>query len=337
MTDSTFTPDSGQPDHEAAAEWWLRLQSNPELLHSDEFRNWSATSANAEALQDVETTMGALKEGSSTPAIVRMRTEALARLGQIDSSPKLLRRDFLAWGTAAVAATIGLAIGLPKFLGGKAEENYSTDVTERRNIQLSDGSRVTLDSNSAISVNFRADGRMVNLDRGRARFDVVHDMDRPFELTLAGETVVATGTSFDAERLSEKVLVTLIQGQVMVRSGPAGAEKAAGFHPVTVLKPGQQLVAGAGGTAVHSVNLLTETAWEQGHLVFRGQPLAEAVERVNRYTNRRIEVAPAVASIPISGVFNAGDTDAFISAVTGYLAVKASMNADGTILLRQLT
>jgi transmembrane sensor len=337
MGETPIAPNTGPQSYEAAAEWWLRLESDPVLARSQAFMDWNAIPENAAALQHVESAMAALREGGSTPTIVKMRTAALATLGRIGPAPGLLRRDFLAWGAAGAAATIGLAIGVPKWLGGTDDKSYSTEVTERRNIQLSDGSRVTLDSNSAISVNFRADGRLVNLDRGRARFDVVHDVDRPFEVTLGRETVVATGTSFDVERLSEKVLVTLIQGQVMVRNGPNEAEKKSEFRPVTVLKPGEQLVAGAGGIAVRNVNLLTETAWEEGRLVFRGQPLADAVERVNRYTNRRIEVAPAAAAVPISGVFNAGDTDAFISAVTAYLPVTASMNSDGTILLRQLT
>jgi transmembrane sensor len=55
---------------------------------------------------------------------------------------------------------------------------------------------------------------------------------------------------------------------------------------------------------------------------------------VNRYTGRPVIVDPAIASIRISGVFNAGDIGSFVSAVTSYFPVQASTTGNNSILLQ---
>jgi transmembrane sensor len=58
-------------------------------------------------------------------------------------------------------------------------------------------------------------------------------------------------------------------------------------------------------------------------MFFDNEPLSSAVERINRYAHQQVEVDPAVAALGVSGAFNAGDTDAFIDAVTNYFPVEA--------------
>jgi transmembrane sensor len=69
--------------------------------------------------------------------------------------------------------------------------------------------------------------------------------------------------------------------------------------------------------------------------VFKDVTLAEAVERVNRYTGKPVMVDPSVAAIRISGVFNAGDVGSFVSAVTSYFPVQATTTSDSNILLQR--
>ena len=84
---------------------------------------------------------------------------------------------------------------------------------------------------------------------------------------------------------------------------------------------------------IRPADLPVATAWESGRLVFNNEPLGEAVERINRYTDRPLKIEPAVANLRISGVFNAGDVGAFIDAVTSYFPVTASTSTDNSILL----
>ena len=77
------------------------------------------------------------------------------------------------------------------------------------------------------------------------------------------------------------------------------------------------------------------TAWEAGRLMLNNEPLSEAVERVNRYTNKPILVDPAIANLRVSGAFNAGDVSAFIEAITSYFPVEATTSPDNQIVLQK--
>ncbi|HWS61354.1 MAG TPA: FecR domain-containing protein [Steroidobacteraceae bacterium] len=84
---------------------------------------------------------------------------------------------------------------------------------------------------------------------------------------------------------------------------------------------------------VANVDLDRATAWQSGKMFFDNEPLASAAERVNRYARRQIAVDPSVATVGISGVFNAGDPDAFVEAVTLYFPVQIDRTNESEIRL----
>jgi transmembrane sensor len=83
-----------------------------------------------------------------------------------------------------------------------------------------------------------------------------------------------------------------------------------------------------------ATDLQVARAWEAGRLLFRDEPLGDAVARVNRYTSHPVEIDPSIASIRVSGVFNAGDVSSFVSAVTSYFPVQAVTTNTNSILLQ---
>ena len=102
-----------------------------------------------------------------------------------------------------------------------------------------------------------------------------------------------------------------------------------------MLKAGEQLVLSSDvRPAIVAADPQVARAWEAGRLVFRDEPLGDAVVRVNRYTAHPIAIDPAIASIRVSGVFNAGDIGSFVSGVTSYFPVQASTARDNSILLQ---
>jgi transmembrane sensor len=75
-------------------------------------------------------------------------------------------------------------------------------------------------------------------------------------------------------------------------------------------------------------------AWESGELAFADDPLSLAVERVNRYAKQRLHIGDAAAAqVRISGVFHAGDTEAFIYGVTRLFPVRVERTSRLTTLL----
>jgi transmembrane sensor len=68
--------------------------------------------------------------------------------------------------------------------------------------------------------------------------------------------------------------------------------------------------------------------------VFDDENLADAVARVNNYSQVKIIVEDAPArALKISGIFNAGDSPAFVEAVQSYFPVDVSTD-ESTIQIR---
>ena len=84
-------------------------------------------------------------------------------------------------------------------------------------------------------------------------------------------------------------------------------------------------MAGGGETVrIQPVDVATLTAWRQGKTVFNDTPLAEVVREVNRYRAQPIQVAPALARVRISGVFDVDDTGAFLKALPALVPLRSS-------------
>lgn len=316
---------------EEAAAWRLRLRDEPGWERSPAFLEWVSEETNARALAAVDTASLAVAELSAAPEILRLRSDALIRARRVGA------RQWFSWRNTRRAAAVGavftlLASAALLYLS-QVSTKYSTAVSERREIVLTDGSSIALDSKTEMSVRYSKEEREIELDRGRAHFQVAHDARRPFTVTAGNNMVIVLGTSFDVEKIGPKVWVTLIEGQVVVRGT---AERNLQRSAVS-LAPGQQLAASENTTTpmVTSADSQVLGAWEKGQLVFRNETLSDAVTRVNRYSHRLVIVDPSIEALRISGVFNAGDVGAFVSAVTSYFPVRATTSAKNDIVLQK--
>lgn len=319
---------------EAAALWWERLRGEPAMEISPEFQQWIADAFNARAFKAVQDTMDTLQGLAASPSILDMRGAALKRLRGASARSGFSYRTI---GLIA-AALLVLLTGTGGYLYQQfyAAQTYSTETGERRVVPLPDGSRISLDSDTEVKVHYTKAAREIILSNGRARFDVAHDVARPFTVAAGSETVVAVGTSFNVERLGPKVLITLIQGRVLIKNQSQKTLLSNEKVSTISLAAGEQIAALDNAIpVVKPANLDAATAWEAGHLVFRGEPLGDAVARVNRYTANPISVDESAAAIPISGVFNAGDIGSFVSAITGYFAVEATTDSNNQIRLQK--
>jgi transmembrane sensor len=118
--------------------------------------------------------------------------------------PIWIRRKLLFAGAALAAGIVGLAILVT------VPHRYGTGVGEIRQVPLSDGSLVAINTQSAVEVSMHPDVREVTLTRGEAWFRVAHDKKRPFIVSAGRIRVRAVGTAFSVRRHDEgaDVLVT---------------------------------------------------------------------------------------------------------------------------------
>jgi len=330
----------------AAAMLWRQRIDSGEWSVDDEvgLEIWlQADERHVQAFERVADICGVFDHHVAAPELIGARRALLGRVhresrGRWIRSVAALRQPRRWVAAAAIAASLIVAVGAWPLVDGV--HVYRTGAGERRSVILSDGSVLSLDATSRVSVHYSKGERRLTLQQGQARFDVAHDTARPFSVTAGDRTVIATGTAFNIEMLTPEVRVTMIEGKVLVLDkphlgllSPAPAPK-----PAVEMVKGQQLVARDDGGAklINTVNVEQATAWQRGQLMFAGEPLGEAVERVNRYTHTKVTVAdPKAAAIPISGAFNAGDVEAFVEAVCAIQPVRATRDS-GEIILQSI-
>lgn len=210
---------------------------------------------------------------------------------------------------------------------------FATAVGQMKRIQLSDGSAVTLDTDSAISVSFGEEERRVQLLKGRASFSVAHDVVRPFKVFSSGMMVTAVGTEFVVSVASNKRMVTLLEGKVAVDTHGDANNRLIQHR---ILQPGQQLMLRSDGHAkIHQLtNIPAVTAWRDSRMEFSATSAADAIAEANRYSMQKIRLAdPRVGTQLIGGSFRAGQQEAFAEALCALLKVSVIQRSDGELVL----
>lgn len=325
---------------------WCRIIAERPLTQAeaDEFEAWmDADAEHRAAFERASFIWRALDGRAAPPELVAMRMDALSALSGQDDEPvpswwrkPWARRS----GMGALAASIVAAVTFAFFSPAPASQavEYATALGERRVVMLDDGSRLSMDAASEVSVAYSGDKRQLELKSGRAKFDVAKDPLKPFTVAAGDKLIVATGTSFSVEILNGEVNVTLFEGHVAVldrttrraavipRSGKLDAID-------QLLKPGQELSLPANGVAkLENVDPARATSWEAGQLSFADEPLAQAVERMNRYSQTKFAIGDAAAGrVEISGVFNSDNVDGFVSDVTDIFPVR-TVRRDGEVV-----
>lgn len=303
---------------EQAAIWRMRLAEQPDLALSPEYLDWCA--ANRELADRADRAWAAVDGLEAAPEMLALRQAALtdARRASGARARWTTPRRIAAGIAAAVVLTGAGGLAVQPFL----PKVYKTGVGERRVVLLADGSRLSLDAASEVRIRFSDNARSVRLTKGQARFDVAGDAARPFLVQAAGKTISASAGAFNVDVVGSELCVTPIRGKVLVLADLA---------PARSIATGQQL----DGGAVKRADASEAVAWERGELVFADDTLAEAVAKVGRYSNRRIEVDPGAANLRVSGAFNAGDTESFLDGMTSYFGLTATPGADGAVTLRR--
>ena len=201
-------------------------------------------------------------------------------------------------------------------------------------MDLQDGSIVYLDVGSRVNVQMSKAERRIELAVGRAFFEVAHDSARPFSVSAGGARTVALGTRFQVALSQQLVSVTLLDGSVAV----ADTNESGNWREV--LRPGQQLRYSAASRSKEKreVDAAALTGWSHGRLVFKGTPLAEALEEVNRYAATKVRIGDqALADLPVGGNFIAGgSSDDFVEALAAVLPLKiVRVGADEIVLFQR--
>jgi transmembrane sensor len=217
----------------------------------------------------------------------------------------------------AVAITFGVWKGVRPF---STHQQYATQVGEQRNVPLSDGSLVELNTDSRIDVRMNQQQREIVL-HGEAIFKVAHETTRPFLVHTEYATVRAVGTQFNVYgHPNGSTTIAVLEGKVEVSAGaerlghPGAARSTPGPHEMAAT---QQLATGEVASVDRTgairreekVDIGSVVAWRQRRLVFDRTPLEEIVPEFNRYSrNLRLRLVDVPAgAYHYTGSFDADD------------------------------
>jgi len=228
------------------------------------------------------------------------------------------RRLLLSGGIAAVAAA---TIGIVSIRDGVSGQSFSTQIGQVREVVLSDGSIVFLNTDSEISVLFTSQTRNINLLKGEALFDVAKNKQRPFVVSAGDTRVRAVGTSFTVSHLPEKPI------QVLVKEGVVELERTNAPEALPIRASANiQAIAPADAPivtmAMPEEKLARDLEWQFGRIALDNETLADAAAEFARYSQVRIVVDPAVSHRTVTGLFASNDPVSFAKAASSVLRLR---------------
>jgi transmembrane sensor len=341
------------PVHVAAADWWSRLQDQRVSLEDLlAWQEWIAADAkHAQAFSRIEEVSLILRQVKAPRSVGRWdlaRDRYDASVPASDwKSPASRPRVKLAVAASVVLGVVavgGAASSLfrePGPVPGRTV--FVTAVGENKTAMLSDGSKITLGGNTQVEVALSAHARWIELSRGEAFFVVAKDRSRPFTVHAGDATVTAVGTQFNVHRDSDRAVVAVTEGRVVVNP-------VAHFLPVTLLrefKPklrpvrvdaGEQTTAGSAGIEEASKvdDPSATTAWQAGRLAFRLQPLRYVLEDVNRYASKPIVLQDeSVGSRTITGTVSLGELAGWIDSLRRVFDLEVVEEPDRIVLRKR--
>lgn len=165
---------------------------------------------------------------------------------------------------------------------------------ERRSFTLADGSRLSLNSASAVDVQFDGGQRLLMLRHGELLIQVARDPLRPLRVRTAQGQVQALGTRFLVSQEQDATRVVVLQHSV--RASLADGQWAE-------LQQGQAAL-----LRNNTIERLTgeqqqRAAWLEGRLEVLDQPLHVVVDALRPYQRGYIRLAPAARDLRVQGVF----------------------------------
>lgn len=331
-----------EPLHLQAAGWYARKRAGDmTAAELTDLRRWlDEDPANFDAFERLERTWAGVESARGDPRIMMLRERALQR-GRRRPSLLAVRGLAAIFVVALVAATLLMLspyFGLSGY-GSLAAQTLRTGVGQQATVTLSDGSVVTLNTDTRLRTRPSKGRRLVYLDRGQAFFRVAKDPLHPFIVTAGGRTMTAVGTAFDVRVDNRRVEVTVVEGKVRVEAPKPVLGLSAPRPerpPHADLTAGAQLVASLSNPTwtVAKTDTAREVSWLRGYVVFQGARFGDVVGEMNRYSERKLVVDdPALAEVRISGAFKAGDIDGFVNAYDDYRVARVETRTDDEVKL----
>ena len=278
-----------------------------------------------------------LNESPEHHAVYQQSQQVDQLLAQFDdaqtaaiSSPSNHFRFRKVWAIAACVAILMLSLTSYQFWPSTSNPNFNAQYQSARAEQLDfvlpDGSKLSLDAQTQLALQYDTKQRVSHLKQGRALFDVAKNPQRPFIVNTNRANITVLGTRFSVDSKSNSTRISVEHGRVKVQSTRHAQ------HLIELVQ-GQQAVLNDQGVDVQSMNPQLVDAWRNGRLVFNNVPLNEVCAEFNRYHDADFEFTDqSVSNLMLSGTFSASELDNFLDLLPHVLPIKIKNNNNHIVI-----
>lgn len=195
------------------------------------------------------------------------------------------------------------------------QADYCTGIGEIQTVDLADGSRITLNSDTALRVDLGNGRRDVWLKHGEAFFDVYRDPLHPFIVEGRYSSTRVLGTRFVVRENAENDTVTVVSGLVEV-----GRDR----HTPARLSANDSITVDAErSSAIRQIAAINAASWLKGSVSFDNAPLGEVIAEIGRYRRGGVIIKnAALKNLKVSGRFDITDTDKALEALQQTLPIR---------------
>lgn len=289
-----MNPCTLDPISEQAIDWLVQINAGtPDDALLQRLARWLAQDpAHRQAWEHLQRRLG--KPCAALRALEQRAPGHAAEARRLLLQPTHSRREVL-----GALAALGL-VGGTLWNGWRSDTaqgwlaDLHTASGERRSFMLEDGSRLSLNSASAVDLRFDATQRLLVLRHGELLIQVAPDPQRPLRVRTPQGQVQALGTRFLVIQEAAATRVVVLQHSVRA-SLPDGRWQD--------LQQGQAALLGSSGIQRLGDEQQQRAAWLEGRLEVLDEPLHQVIAALRPYLRGYVRLSPAVRNLRVQGVF----------------------------------
>lgn len=272
---------AAHPDHECA--WQRVLSLNTDL--NDRFQALPAGSAAFDALE------------TSAQRLDRRQALKLLSGVLVMGSSAWVARDVLPWQQWSA--------------------DFATNVGQHSGFALTDGTRLRLNTDTAVSQDFSAQQRLIKLRKGEILVTCAPDAQsptpRPLLVSCSHGMFEGLSGRFVVRQKNGHTRLSVTDGQVLIRSPGASS---------IMVQAGQSYRVTQQRAEIMPELDMDPGAWADGLIVTRNMRLGDFLAEVSRYRHGYLGCAQDIAGLRLSGVFRLEDTDKLLAILPQTLPVQ---------------
>tara|TARA_R110002072_G_scaffold1409_1_gene11942 strand:+ start:2745 stop:3809 length:1065 start_codon:yes stop_codon:yes gene_type:complete len=303
-------------------------------------------------------------DSGNKPTLLRFaslwdKMDVISRLSEIVPRQRPRQSFVTPWVAIAAALVVAIALGMwvrgTFWLTPAASENhiastqsgvFETAVGSQSTVQLSDGTRLWLNTDSRVQVQYSAVQRLIYLEHGEILIEVAHNKSRPLSVLVLDRVVQAVGTAFSVQIKEDSEIELMVkEGRVIVGIRPPSTLKdtRSSKHPIIVPDPmtvnKDERVSLRATTeqveAIDDEDIEVKLSWRSGNLIFRGDSLATVAKEISRYTQVEFVFKnDDLKVVRVAGMFKASDVAGFLEALKANFNIVSEKLDNDRILLK---